>query len=224
MAYTRWIHWICWGCQPISFALLQDNFCVSQTSVEYLYESITGRTRKAFGGSKQEPLQDRIVMTMVSSKQGQIFPILDWFEMSDGTCQLSIRNMIGGANILIRRATGKMHDYHDRNGFYTTILNAVCRKSLAFIDLYAGFPGKVHNVRVFSNHHCTLQGGTHLSKIITFLEILHSQLLNGTSRLSMIMVILFAWIQNLNKIEVPLPFAVLLRGLWGFDFRKNCSF
>ena len=158
MAYTRWIHWICWGCQPISFALLQDNFCVSQTSVEYLYEAITGRTRKAFDGSKQEPLQERKVMTMVSSKQGQIFPILDWFEMSDGTCQLSIRNMIGGANILIRRATGKGHDYHDRNGFYTTILNAVCRKSLAFIDLYAGFPGKVHNVRVFSNSPLYLTG------------------------------------------------------------------
>lgn len=40
-------------------------------------------------------------------------------------------------------------DYYNRKDFYSIVLQAVVREDLRFIDIFAGFPGKVHDARVF---------------------------------------------------------------------------
>lgn len=40
-------------------------------------------------------------------------------------------------------------DYYNRDRYYSVVLQGVVREDLRFIDVYTGFPGKVHDARVF---------------------------------------------------------------------------
>lgn len=59
--------------------------------------------------------------------------------------------MIDGTHIPITKPSERGVDYYNRKDFYSVILRAVVREDIRFIDVFAGYPGKVHDARVFCN-------------------------------------------------------------------------
>ncbi|XP_048750321.2 uncharacterized protein LOC125662190 [Ostrea edulis] len=59
--------------------------------------------------------------------------------------------MIDGTHISITKPAERGVDYYNRKDYYSVVLQAVVREDLRFIDVFAGFPGKVHDARIFRN-------------------------------------------------------------------------
>ena len=58
---------------------------------------------------------------------------------------------IDGSHIPISEPCKHQENYVNRKGFHSIVLQAVCDNTLKFIDVYAGWPGSVHDARVFRN-------------------------------------------------------------------------
>uniref|UniRef100_A0A3Q2Z7P5 Uncharacterized protein n=1 Tax=Hippocampus comes TaxID=109280 RepID=A0A3Q2Z7P5_HIPCM len=58
---------------------------------------------------------------------------------------------IDGTHIPIIRPHDCHTDYYNRKGFYSVIMQAVVDSSYRFIDIFIGWPGSVHDARVFAN-------------------------------------------------------------------------
>ena len=58
---------------------------------------------------------------------------------------------IDGSHIPISEPCKYQENYVNRKSFHSVILQAVCDHSLKFTDVYAGWPGSVHDVRVLRN-------------------------------------------------------------------------
>ena len=58
---------------------------------------------------------------------------------------------IDGSHIPILRPQASASDYYNRKGFYSIIMQAVVDYRGRFLDVYIGWPGKVHDARVFVN-------------------------------------------------------------------------
>ncbi|KAK3103481.1 hypothetical protein FSP39_019561 [Pinctada imbricata] len=58
---------------------------------------------------------------------------------------------IDGTHINIPKPVEHSAAYLNRKKAYSLILQAVCDPTLAFVDIYIGWPGSVHDARVFSN-------------------------------------------------------------------------
>ena len=58
---------------------------------------------------------------------------------------------IDSTHIPIIAPTEHRHDYYNRKGWYSVICQAVCDGNYLFWDLDVGWPGKVHDARVFAN-------------------------------------------------------------------------
>lgn len=58
---------------------------------------------------------------------------------------------IDGCHIPIRPPSLNHTDYYNRKGFYSVILQAVVDANYIFRDIYVGWPGSVHDARVFVN-------------------------------------------------------------------------
>ena len=58
---------------------------------------------------------------------------------------------IGKSHIPVKAPAKYYIDYYNRKGWYLIILQAVVDSSYKFIDINVGWPGKVHDARVFSN-------------------------------------------------------------------------
>ena len=58
---------------------------------------------------------------------------------------------IDGSHIPIKAPIEYHADYYNRKGWYSVILQAVVDRSYKFLDINVGWPGKVHDARVFSN-------------------------------------------------------------------------
>ena len=59
--------------------------------------------------------------------------------------------MVDGTHIPIRKPKDRGIDYYNRKDFYSVVLQAVVNDKLEFIDIYTGWPGKVHDACVFRN-------------------------------------------------------------------------
>lgn len=59
--------------------------------------------------------------------------------------------MLDGTHIQIRRPAERGFDYYNRKEYYSVVLQAVVREDLCFTNVYTGWPGKVHDARVFRN-------------------------------------------------------------------------
>lgn len=74
-------------------------------------------------------------------------------EMKDMFLELKgfpgIVGMIDGSHITIRKPKERGVDYYNRKDYYSIVLQAVVREDLRFTHLYAGWPGKVHDARIF---------------------------------------------------------------------------
>jgi len=58
---------------------------------------------------------------------------------------------LDGCHIAIACPGDNAADYVNRKGFYSVILQAVCDNNLYFTDVYIGWPGSVHDARVYRN-------------------------------------------------------------------------
>lgn len=62
-----------------------------------------------------------------------------------------VAGAIDGTHISILAPTDDPADYHNRKGFYSVLLQAVVDHKMLIWDINVGWPGKVHDARVFSN-------------------------------------------------------------------------
>jgi len=58
---------------------------------------------------------------------------------------------IDGSHIAINCPDENACDYVNRKGFHSVVLQAVCDSDLYFTDVYVGWPGSVHDARVYRN-------------------------------------------------------------------------
>ena len=58
---------------------------------------------------------------------------------------------IDGSHIPIIRPDESASDYYNRKGYYSVIMQAMVDFRGLFMDVYIGWPGKVHDARVFAN-------------------------------------------------------------------------
>ncbi|XP_072163175.1 uncharacterized protein [Diadema setosum] len=58
---------------------------------------------------------------------------------------------IDGTHIPIKAPKENPHDYYNRKGFYSLVLQAVVDHKCRFTDIYLGWPGCVHDARVLNN-------------------------------------------------------------------------
>ena len=58
---------------------------------------------------------------------------------------------IDGSHIPIIRPDESASDYYNRKGYYSIIMQAMVDFRGLFMDVYIGWPGKVHDARVFVN-------------------------------------------------------------------------
>ena len=58
---------------------------------------------------------------------------------------------IDGSHIPISAPTNNHSDYYNRKGFYSIIIQAIVDFRYRFIDVYCGWPGSVHDSRVFAH-------------------------------------------------------------------------
>ena len=59
--------------------------------------------------------------------------------------------MIDGTHIPIKAPLLRPADYYNGKDFHSVILQGVVREDMRFVDVYSGWPGKVHDTRVFKN-------------------------------------------------------------------------
>lgn len=58
---------------------------------------------------------------------------------------------IDGSHIPIKKPLESASDYYNRKGFYSVIMQALVDHKGRFMDVCVGWPGKVHDARVFAN-------------------------------------------------------------------------
>ena len=75
--------------------------------------------------------------------------VVDGFEACWGFPQVA--GAIDGTHIPIISPQENPSDYYNRKGFHSIIMQAVVDFRGLFLDTYIGWPGKVHDARVFSN-------------------------------------------------------------------------
>ena len=62
-----------------------------------------------------------------------------------------VAGAIDGTHIPIICPVENSSDYYNRKGFYSIIMQGLVDFRGLFMDVYIGWPGKVHDARVFSN-------------------------------------------------------------------------
>ena len=58
---------------------------------------------------------------------------------------------IDGSHLSIKAPVKNPENYVNRKGFHSIVLQAVCDHRMRFTDCYVGWPGSVHDSRVFTN-------------------------------------------------------------------------
>ena len=82
-------------------------------------------------------------------KGDKLKELVENFELTKGFPQAV--GAIDGTHILIIHPEQSPADYCNRKGYYSIIMQGVVDFRGVFMDVYIGWPGKVHDARVFSN-------------------------------------------------------------------------
>ena len=79
---------------------------------------------------------------------------------------------IDGSYIPISAPTMNHTDYYNRKGYYSVVIQAVLDYRYLFLDIYTGWPGSVHDTRVFSHSsiYKSCSDGTLLPKSTKIIE------------------------------------------------------
>ena len=58
---------------------------------------------------------------------------------------------LDGSHIRIKAPKEEPQDYVNRKKFHSIVLQAICREDMRFTNIFTGYPGSVHDARVFRN-------------------------------------------------------------------------
>ena len=95
-------------------------------------------------------IASRLLPQYVQIPQGErLKEIVEGFETYWGFPQAA--GAIDGTHIPIIRPDESASDYYNRKGYYSIIMQAMVDFRGLFMDVYIGWPGKVHDARVFVN-------------------------------------------------------------------------
>ena len=81
--------------------------------------------------------------------------------------QCNFPNVVGaidGCHIQIKTPSEDKECYYNRKKFFSIVLQAICNADLLFLDCFTGYPGSVHDSRVFksSGIYQKIKANTHL--------------------------------------------------------------
>ena len=79
----------------------------------------------------------------------QIQDVVKGFETKFGFPQCI--GAVDGTHIPILAPNKCAKDYYNRKGYHSLLMQAVCDHRYCFTDIYIGWPGSVHDARVFNN-------------------------------------------------------------------------
>ena len=124
------------------------------TNVEYrTLASLFGLGRSTVGEIVLETCEvvtKQLLSRYVSIPQdSRLREVVDGFEVRWGFPQVA--GAIDGTHIPIICPVENPSDYYNRKGFYSIIMQGLVDFRGLFMDVYVGWPGKVHDARVFSN-------------------------------------------------------------------------
>ena len=94
----------------------------------------------------EEHLLNKVIVWPTAAEMAETARLYQELKQFDG-----VVGMIDGTHIPIRKPAIRGIDYYNRKDYYSVILQAVVSHDLRFIDVYTGWPGKVHDARVFQN-------------------------------------------------------------------------
>jgi hypothetical protein len=118
------------------YASIADRFGVSESTVCCAVRNLLKFI--------QDHLLERIITWPTSEERR---------EMSEMYMELKhfpgIVGMLDGSHIPIKKPEVRGVDYYNRKDFHSIILQAVVREDMTFTNVYTGWPGKVHDARVF---------------------------------------------------------------------------
>ena len=132
------------------------------TNIEYhTLASLFGLGRSTVGKIVLETcniMTTKLLARYVHLPEGtRLREIVDGFEVCWGFPQVA--GAIDGTHVPVIKPQDNPSDYYNRKGFYSIIMQAVVDYRGLFLDTYIGWPGKVHDARVFSNS-CIYRKGT----------------------------------------------------------------
>lgn len=100
---------------------------------------------------------DRVSLAII---QNVMPKVLKWPNLQEarkimqGFSVRGLRKVIGaidGSHISIKAPVKNQENYVNRKGFHSIVLQAVCDHRMKFTDCYVGWPGSVHDSRVYTN-------------------------------------------------------------------------
>jgi len=93
---------------------------------------------------------DVLLKAYISFPKGdQVKQVVDGFQRTWGVPQCC--GAIDGCHIPISAPAMNHTDYYNRKGFYSVVTQAVVDYQYRFLDVYTGWPGSVHDARVFAH-------------------------------------------------------------------------
>lgn len=117
------------------YAAIADRFGVSESTASYAIRNLISF------------IHDYLLSIIISWPTPQ-----EQQEMKDMYMDLKnfpgVVGMIDGTHISIKKPSIRGIDYYNRKDYYSIVLQAVVREDLRFTNIFAGFPGKVHDARV----------------------------------------------------------------------------
>ena len=118
------------------FRSIADRFNITESSVH----RVVGRVTDALN----EQLDNIKWPTVLYQKR-----VVEGFEHF---CDIKgVVGAIDGTHILIKGPRKYIENYINRKGFASLVLQCVCDHEMFFTDCYTGWPGSVHDSRVFTN-------------------------------------------------------------------------
>lgn len=119
------------------FASIADRFGISESTACAVHDLVC---------FIHEFLLDKIVVWPTADEQQEMKHLYVELKKFPG-----VIGMIDGTHIQIKKPSVRGIDYYNRKDYYSIVLQAVVREDMRFTHVYAGWPGKVHDARIFKN-------------------------------------------------------------------------
>ncbi|XP_067138433.1 putative nuclease HARBI1 [Centruroides vittatus] len=142
----------------------QRHFRMKRCTFEILLEKLKPKLLNSFGRPCLDANKQILSVIWLLANQESFRSVADRFDISKSTLysylnkvcnelikMASIIGAIDGCHIPIKAPSEAAEKYINRKNFHSLILQAVCNHNLVFTDCYCGFPGSVHDARVFRN-------------------------------------------------------------------------
>lgn len=119
------------------YRIISEKYDISKSTAWLYVRKVTKALKELASNYITWPSGARVRQIMDKFKERHNFP--------------GVIGAIDGSHILITAPKREQASYCNRKGQHSVILQAVCDASYVFLDVFVGFPGSVHDARVFYN-------------------------------------------------------------------------